>query len=258
VIRAAVILAWALALLTPAISSAQPAQMYPRAEQGAVMLIVGAPTSLDAPITVNPGQVAWTQSARPANGVRLVDPLPKRIRPSGKALPAGELLFGYRLVGGMAYCPPLPYKGLRTAQCVRDLDGDGAFDACYIGDTRGIRSHFLVALVADLSGCGGRYRYTPAEWSAGEAVPVAVLFKGHRDGAPIFLFKIEDQVIEAEHPCKPENDGACVIMGLHLRAERVGEAVRVTKLSAEDVKYETYLGGEVGMRRLIVPKGASR
>jgi hypothetical protein len=253
-----VILAWALALLTPAISSAQSAPMYPRAEQGAVMLIVAPPTSLDAPITVNPGQVAWTQSARPASGVRLVDPLPKRIRPSGKALPAGELLFGYRLVGGMVYCPPLPYKGLRTAQCVRDIDGDGAFDACYIGDTRGIRSHFLVALVADLSGCGGRYRYAPAEWSAGEAVPVAVLFKGYRDGAPVFLFKIEDALLETEHPCRPENDGGCVIMGLRLRAEPVGEAVRITKLSAEDVKFETYLGGEVGMRRLIIPKGTPR
>ncbi|EJL21225.1 hypothetical protein PMI01_05283 [Caulobacter sp. AP07] len=255
---AAAILAWALALLAPAISSAQPAQMYPRAEQGAVTLVVGVPTGLDVPVTVTPGEVAWTQSARPADGARLVDPLPRRIRPSGKALPAGELLFGYRLVGGMAYCPPLPYKGLRTAQCMRDIDGDGAFDACYIGETRGIRSHFLVALVADLSGCGGRYRYTPAKWSATEAVPVAVLFKGYRDGAPIFLFKIEDQVLEREHRCKPEDDGGCVIMGLRLRAEPVGQAVRITKISAEDVKFETYLGGEVGMRRLIIPKGASR
>jgi hypothetical protein len=252
-----VILAWALALLTPAISSAQPAPMYPRAEQGAVMLIVGAPTSLDAPITVNPGDVAWTQSVWPAVGVRLVDPLPKRIRPSGKALPADELLFGYRLVGGVAYCPSLPYKGLRTAQCVRDIDGDGAFDACYIGDTRGMRSRFMVALVEDLSGCGGRYRYAPAEWSAREAVPVTLLFNGYRDGAPVFVFKIEDQVLDAERPCKPEGDGVCAIMGLRLRVEPVGEAVRITKLSAEDVKFETYLGGDLGVRRLI-PKGAPR
>ena len=207
------------------------AGLVPAAEKGAVVVLAGAPQGLDAPVTVRKGEAAWSQSVRPAMAVRLLDPLAERVRPHGKAIEAGQVLFGYMLSSGVAYCPSIPHDAaVPVVQCLRDFNDDSVFEGCYIGDTMGLHSHITVGLVTDLAGCG-KHRFEPADWDAKDAVTATILFKGFRKGVAVFQTRLEDQLLGIDY-CTPEAGGLCSIMGMSLLIEPQGDAVKITKLSA--------------------------
>jgi len=210
------------------------AEMIPRAEKGAVIVFADAPKGLEAPTSVAKGGVAWTMAVRPALAARLLDDLAERPRPHGKPVAAGTVLFGYSLSTGTAYCPPAP-RGVAVpeVQCLRDLDGNRTFDACYVGETRGLRSHFLLALVSGLDACG-QHRYAPVDWDGKDAVAASVIFKGFRKGNPAFLIRLEDESLDSLDACVPDGgDGTCTTMGLRLRVTPEGDGARIALVSAE-------------------------
>ncbi len=210
------------------------AAMIPRAEKGAVIVLSGAPKGLETPVVVAKGDVAWTQAVRPALAARLLDPLDERTRPHGKPIGAGAVLFGYSLSSGTAFCPPVP-RGVAVpeVQCLRDLDGDKTFDGCYVGETRGLRSHFLLALVSDLDACG-KHRYELIDWDAQDAVAAGLVFKGFKKGLPLFAIRLEDESLEGADVCAPDrDDGSCTIAGLRLKVTPEGDKARISLVSVE-------------------------
>lgn len=235
--RSLLILAALVAAAAAPVSAS--AGLVPVAEKGAIVVIAGPVRGLDAPVTVRKGEAAWSQSVRPAMAVRLLDPVAERVRPHGKPIEAGQVLFGYVLSSGVAYCPPIPHDAaVPVVQCLRDFDDNSVFDGCYIGDTLGLHSHFAVGLVTDLVGCG-KHRFEPADWDPKDGVQATILFKGFKKGVAVFQTRLEDQPLGVDY-CVPEDGGLCAIMGMSLLIEpQPDDAVKITKLSSMDERQIT-------------------
>ena len=83
-------------------------------------------------------------------------------------MPAGTILFQVQLDNGVGYCTPLlPDQGVRRAQCFRDINKDGTFDAGYVTDyiDRGLRIYG-----ARLQGLSP-IPQTPYEVTPGDLIP---------------------------------------------------------------------------------------
>jgi hypothetical protein len=207
--RGTVVLALALAL-----APAGAAQKIPRAEQGSVPLVFDDFERGHTTVVVKAGETAWTENVRAADAVRLVDPVVERIRPKVDGVPAGTVLFGYRLSTGTAYCAPIDLsKVVRESQCVRDLDGDGTFDGAYITDDLGVDgryfSSFLKSLVATK-----KARYEPASSADLQPAAARVVFAGVQNGAPRFNVFIDGDKLKGPFECRVREAGVCEVLGV--------------------------------------------
>ncbi|MDB5471298.1 MAG: hypothetical protein JWR84_2858 [Caulobacter sp.] len=224
-----------LLALTAPLAVAAPAQAgkkVPSAEQGSVPLVLDAPVGLETPVTIQPGQIAWRETLRPERNVRLLDAAPERKRPGAPAVPAGAVLFGYRLGSGVAYCPSVDQmRGSVTTQCFRDFNRDGKFEGGYVTDYQGEGSRYLTGFVHAL-GPAPNLRYE--RLTIAEAVPTGghFVFVGFRGQVAQFRFALEEAKMDILSPCQPIAGGACTLNGLTLRIEPAGAAARISLLTA--------------------------
>jgi hypothetical protein len=207
--RGTIAIALALSLAPTAV-----AQKIPRAEQGSVPLAFDDFQHGSATVVVKPGETAWTESIRAANAVRLIDPVVERTRPKVGGVPAGTVLFGYRLSTGIAFCAPIDLaKVNRDVQCVRDLDGDGTFDGTYITNDRGADSRYFSSFLKSLTATK-KARYEPA--SSADLAPAAarVVFTGLKNGAPRFNVFIDQDKMKEPFECRVQAPGVCQVLGV--------------------------------------------
>ena len=207
--KGTIVLALAMALAPAAV-----AQKIPRAEQGSVPLAFDAFDHAHQTVVVKPGETAWTENIRAAKAVRLVDAILERSRPKVEGVPAGTVLFGYRLSTGMAYCAPIDLARVnRDVQCLRDLDGDGTFDGSYITSDRGADSRYFSSFLKSLTGIK-KVRYEPA--SSADLAPAAarVVFAGMKNGAPRFNLFIDNDKIDDPMECRLHQPGVCDVLGV--------------------------------------------
>ncbi|MBI1404911.1 MAG: hypothetical protein GC145_02145 [Caulobacter sp.] len=220
------------AALAAVAAPAMAGKKVPSAEQGAVPLVAGAPLGLEAPVTVQPGEIAWRESLRPERNVRLIDGVKARVRPGAPAVPAGTLLFGYRLGSGVAYCPASdPQRGTAKVQCFRDFNRDGRFEGGYVTDWQDSGSRYLAGYVHALGPVGG-IRYERVEAAETPPVEGGYIFSGFRNGVAQFRLSVEGSTMDNTTPCEPEADGACRICGLTLKITPDGKAARITLIAA--------------------------
>src|SRR5262245_16491124 len=127
--RGTVVLALVLAL-----APAANADKIRSAELGAARLAFEPFAHAGRTVIVKEGEQAWSEKIRQADTVRLLDALPVRTRPSKvDGIEAGAILTGYRLSSGVVFCgSPNAEAVNKEAQCLRDLDGDGTFDAAQV------------------------------------------------------------------------------------------------------------------------------
>jgi hypothetical protein len=218
----------AFAVAAPAVAG----KKVPSAEQGAVPLVVGAPLGLDAPVTVRSGQIAWRETFRPERNVRLLDAAVERKRPAAQPVPAGTVLFGYRLGSGVAYCPPGDVsRGVIAVQCFRDFNRDGRFEGGYVTEYTGTGSRYMAGSVHAL-GPAANMRYERIE--AADAAPIdgGYRFVGFKGGMAQFRLLIDNIETDMPHACEPAADGACHVAGLTLKIEPQGEGARISLLAA--------------------------
>lgn len=224
-----------LALTSAMAAVAAPAlagKKVPSAEQGAVPLLAEAPRGLEAPVTVRPGQVAWRETFRPARNVRLLDAAPERKRPAAQAVPAGTLLFGYRLGSGVAYCPPGDLsRGVISVQCFRDFNQDGRFEGGYVTEYTETGSRYMAGSVHAL-GAAGNMRYERIAMADAAPIDGAYRFDGFKGQTPLFRLLIDGIQLDKPDPCRPVDEGVCQLAGLTLKVEPQGEAVRIALLEA--------------------------
>lgn len=216
------------AVAAPAVAG----KKVPSAEQGAVPLVVGAPLGLDAPVNVRAGEIAWRETFRPERNVRLLDLAVERKRPAAQAVPAGTVLFGYRLGSGVAYCPPGDVsRGVITVQCFRDFNRDGKFEGGYVTEYTETGSRYMAGSVHAL-GPAGNMRYERIE--AAEAAPIdgGYRFVGFKGGVAQFRLLIDNIETDIPQACEPAADDACQVAGLTLKVERQGESARISLLAA--------------------------
>jgi hypothetical protein len=222
----------ALALVLAATPAA--AQTVPRRESGSVRLSFGSPLGLDAPVVVREGEVAWRETARPANVVRLLSTAPVRNRPGPViAVPAGTILYGYELSSGTAYCPrfDLGSVHVRRVQCFRDFDNDGDFDGAYVADPIADYSVLPSRVWALTAIVALPYEHGPF---ASPDIPVSVSYLGMRDGEHRFRLRIEEARWEIDLSCAPlEQADECSILLLHLRVTPQGDGAIGLSLIAQ-------------------------
>lgn len=219
-------LAGLLGLAAPAV-----AELVARAEKGSVPLVAAAPVGLEAPVVVQPGGVAWRETYRPLENVRLLDEVPARVRPGTRGVAAGTVLYGYRLKGGFAFCPPTDYRAsVREVQCFRDFDNDGRFDGAYVSDMRDMKSRVIAAFLHELAPTN-KQRYEAVDIAQAAPVPASVIFRGVKKGQALFGLRIEDDDLDNPMLCDLGAD-ACSVAGLRLRVTPEGEGVRIELLSA--------------------------
>ncbi len=98
------------------------AQKIRRAEQAWARLeFIGFNRTGEA-VEIGQGAIAWTESVRHAEVARFLVELPAHKQPDyATGAPAGSVLSGYRLAGGVIYCAaPDPTHANKEAQCLRD------------------------------------------------------------------------------------------------------------------------------------------
>ncbi len=190
------------------------AQKIPCAESGTIEFQFDPVATPSALVDVKKGGVAWDESARPAQIVRLLDDAPARIRPAKTAaVPSQTLLFGYKLSTGMAFCAPIS-ADVRNGrvQCFRDLDADGAFDAGYVTRSRKSGSQYISAYVQGIASVA-KFRFEPASPELVEPAELRVVFRGMKDGAPTFRVEIDDFRLIETNRCEPVSPGTCRFLG---------------------------------------------
>ena len=223
-----------LLALTATFAVAAPAfagKKVPSAEQGAVPFMVGAPLGLENAPTVRPGDIAWRETLRPERNVRLLDAAVARKRPAAPGVPAGTVLFGYRLGSGVAYCPPGDLsRGVVTVQCFRDFNRDGKFEGAYVTEYMDLGSPYLAGSVHALA-AAGNMRYERVSWSDAAPIEGAYRFEGFKAGQPRFRLVVDGVKADDLVTCEAAEDG-CRISGLTLRVEPQGDAARITLLAA--------------------------
>ena len=192
----------------------------------------------EATVTVKPNDVAWTEQARPAMAVRLLDASLKRPRPNVDGVPAGTLLFGYRLSTGYAYCPPLDIdKPTRDVQCYRDLDGDGTFDGGYVTGERDADNPYFSSYLRALISVA-KYRYEEAPGTLLPPASVSVVFAEMKNGAPRFRIYIGRQLMKTVLDCKPVDKDTCDVLGVRLSHAPSADPKGATTLSFEGAASE--------------------
>jgi hypothetical protein len=226
----------AIFLVAVALPQITSAQMIPRFEIGVLELIGGPIRGLETPKTVKKNDVVWTAKVRPQSVVRLLDGVPKRPRPGGiPAVAPGTLLFGLKLSNGMAYCPVLPVKsGVPKSQCFRDIDGDGTFDAAYVGNSDGLKGRFLIASVYGLVPIPKR-RYEAATWDPATDAPMSMSYAGRDKGGHRFNNIVDGQDIETPQYCVGNDDDTCSIDQVTLRISELSGGVLIELVSAFDM-----------------------
>jgi hypothetical protein len=206
-----------LLILAAALASTADAQKIRSAEQGSVPLALEPFTHERATVTVKAGETAWTEAVRPVKVVRLLDAAPPRIRPGNiEGVPAGAVLFGYRLSTGFAYCPQIDTARLNTrVQCFRDLDGDGTFDGGYVTNDTATDTRYFSSFLHGLVSVAKR-RYEPAASADLPAAPVRVVYAGLKKGAPRFDLFMETQKMDDPIDCVIQRPGVCDVMGVRI------------------------------------------
>ena len=209
--RGIVVLAVALAL-----APAAAAQKIARAEQGSVPLAFDDFKHGHTTVVVKPGEAAWTETIRAAKAVRLLEPVVERTRPKVAAVPAGTVLYGYQLSGGMAYCAPIDLTKInRDVQCVRDLDGDGTFDGSYITSDEGADSRYFSSFLKSLTATK-KARYEPAAHTDLTPAAARIVYAGMKNGAPRFSLFIDNDKLDELFDCEIQKPGVCDILGVRL------------------------------------------
>lgn len=190
------------------------AQKIPSTEAGIVIFALESQEAMSAATTLSPGDVAWTEVARPALVVRLLDDAEERTRPrKAAAVPAGTLLFVFRLSSGDAYCAPIdPESANGRVQCFRDLDDDGTFDAGYITRSRQPRSHYTPSFVHGIMSVP-KYRYEKASFQDAEPIELPIVYRGMKDGEPVFRVEFENNRNIEEKSCEAVSEGVCSQLG---------------------------------------------
>lgn len=219
-------------LLTAALCGQAQAELVRRAEHGSVPLTADRPAGLENAITVRAGDVAWREAFRPAHVVRLVDAAPERKRPGLTAgLPAGTLLFAYRLSGGRAYCPVIDYKvAVPKVQCFRDLDGDGTFDAGYVTSLDGPKSQVTAGFVHSLAPMR-KLAYAPADARDAPAIEGSFVYKGVRKDRHVFQVRVQDETLDTLIACEPVSETSCAIFGMVLDVTPKDGAAQIALLN---------------------------
>jgi hypothetical protein len=217
--------------LLAALAPAAAAQKLKRAEQGSVALVLDAFTQEHKTITVKPGEIAWTENVRPAKVVRLVDAAVERSRPKVEGIAAGTLLFNYQLSGGIAYCAPIDLARVNTdVQCLRDLDGDGTFDASYITSDRGADNRYASSFLKSLVALP-KTRYEPASNADLAPAPTRIVYAGMKNGAPRFNLFIEKDRMDEPISCSVPEPGVCEVLGVRLAFAAASEPKGAVTLS---------------------------
>ncbi len=213
----------ALVALTIAVGAAHTSQSasaqgkIPSAEGGSVIFALDPQTEASGPIQVSKGDVAWTETARPALVVRLLDDAIERNRPQkSDGVAAGTLLFGFRLSTGTAYCPAMDLEAHNgRVQCFRDLDDDGTFDAGYVTRSRKSGSRYTPAYVRAIAPVS-KYRYEKVDHQLAEPIELAVVFRGMKDGVPTFRVEFEENRAVETTTCEPVTESVCERLGRHI------------------------------------------
>lgn len=220
------------AALSLAIGGTASAALVRSAEHGSVPLVSDAPQGLDAGVVVRPGEVAWRETMRPALNVRLTSAADARSIPGKTAgVPAGTVLFGYKLQGGVAYCPVVHYRApVPKVQCFRDLDGDDRFDGGYVSNMDGMRSQVIAGYVQRLVAIP-KVSYEPVTVAEATPIGAAFIYKGVKGGRHVFLPRIEDENLDDTMACEPVSAAACEIFGLKLEITPQDAGVRIVLLS---------------------------
>ena len=206
-----------LLILAVALAPTAAAQKIRSAEQGSVPLALDPFTHERATVTVKPGDTAWTEAVRPTKVVRLLDAAPPRVRPGGiDGVPAGALLFGYRLSTGFAYCPEIDTARMSTrVQCFRDLDDDGTFDGGYVTNDTAADSRYFSSFLQGLVAVPKR-RYEPAAGADLPAAPVRVVYAGMKKGAPRFNLFVDKARMDNTLECVVQQPGVCDVLGVRI------------------------------------------
>lgn len=214
------------------------AQKIPRAEQGSVPLVLDEFVHARATVTVRLGETAWTETVRAEKVVRLVDAAVERTRPKVDGIPAGTVLFGYRLSTGFAYCAPIDLaKVNRDVQCLRDLDGDGTFDASYITNDKGADSRYFSSFLKTLIAIP-KTRYEAAENSELPPAAARVVFTGVKNGAPRFNLFIDRDRLDNTLECRVRQAGVCDVLGVRIAFAPAAEPKGAMTLAFEGAARE--------------------
>lgn len=202
--------------LVATLAPAAAAQKISRAEEGSVPLVLDAFAHAHKTVTVKPGDTAWTESVRAEKAVRLIDAAAERSRPKAVGVPAGTILFGYQLSSGMAYCAPIDLAKVNTdVQCLRDLDGDGTFDAGYMTNDTGADSRYFSSFLKSLVAIP-KTRYEPATNADLAAAPSRIVYSGMKNGSPRFTMFVDKDKLDKPLDCKIVEPGICEVLGVRL------------------------------------------
>jgi hypothetical protein len=224
----------ALLMLAVILAPTADAQKIRSAEQGSVPLVLDPFTHERSVVTVKPGDTAWTEAVRPTKVVRLVDAAPPRIRPGNiDGVPAGAILFGYRLSTGFAYCPQIDTARPNTrVQCFRDLDGDGTFDGGYVTNDTSADSRYFSSFLQGLVSVAKR-RYEPAASADLPPAPVRVVYAGLKKGAPRFNLFMETDKMDTTLDCVIQHPGVCDVLGVRIAFAATAEPKDAVTLAFE-------------------------
>ncbi|WBQ10646.1 hypothetical protein L2D01_02440 [Hyphomonadaceae bacterium ML37] len=210
---------------------AAQAQMVPRAEHGAVPLIL-EPMEAFEPITVARGERVFNERLTPRYVARMTEDAPERPRPGplpGAA--AGDLLYGVRLQTGFAYCQRIDVAAPnRTVQCYRDFDDNGTFDGGYVTEHNGFATQVIPSLLHGLAGIPS-VAFERASPAAFGSVDGHWTFDRWRRGKARFHLFVEGQRLSDPMTCEPLDDhpGLCSLAGLALRiTETSGGGATIT------------------------------
>ncbi len=222
-----------------AIGAMADAQPVPRAENGRVELLAYPPQGLEQPRLVNRGEVAWVETVRPRYAVRLLEDAPARIRPEhGALVPAGSLLFGMRVTRGYAYCPRIDFNASVTrVQCFRDFNDDGIFDGGYLTRHSRLNTQFLANIVHALDRVAP-VGYEFVEPSEAMETTSRIVFDRVRNGQFNFTKYVDDERMDSTFTCEPlvDEPELCTLLGVTLRLEPVGDAIRIALIESPDVR----------------------
>lgn len=200
----------AIVLMASVMAGGAQAQKIPSSEGGIVIFALEPVEAMTEVVEVARGDVAWTETVRPALAVRLLDDAAERTRPQkADAVPAGTLLFGMRLSSGDAYCAPMdPEAANGRVQCFRDLDDDGTFDAGYLTGGRQTGSRYTPGIVRSINAVP-KYRYEKASYQDLEAIELPVVFRGMERGMPQFRVEFENNRLIEDKGCEPVSENVC-------------------------------------------------
>ena len=231
-------------LLFAAIAAPAHAQLVPRAEHGSVRFRLDGFERVGETVTLRGGDWAWNEALRPADVVRLVDDAVARgPRDKADGVPAGGLLFGYALSTGSAYCAPVSTtRGTGRVQCLRDFDGDGAFDGGYVTTTGYGRNTYFSLFLRSL-GSVPKTRYEAADSRGMEPVPLQIRYVGMHKNAPRFSAHMDDRRLSDKMDCRPAEPGVCRLLGLTLAFQEVeSRNVEITFIAAEPERVFSLVG----------------